>query len=196
MDPYKYLNIRFNPDGSPTRNAQAKLLPAAPSGEPVAVTTADGGPARRIVHSNDVPLDDAKGTSVRLFVPGLAAAPRSGRLPLIVYFHGGGYVLFRAASEPFHNNAAVLAATVPTAVASVDYRLAPEHRLPAAFDDAVDAVRFRYDPTLMYDACPTQPNSLTPLLLSMTSGTAFLLKNNSNPLTCSPHNLTLLGKSL
>ncbi|KAF7054631.1 hypothetical protein CFC21_062275 [Triticum aestivum] len=142
MDPYKYLNIRFNPDGSLTRNAQAKLLPAAPSGEPVAVTTADGGPARRIVHSNDVPLDDAKGTSVRLFVPGLAAAPRSGRLPLIVYFHGGGYVLFRAASEPFHNNAAVLAATVPAAVASVDYRLAPEHRLPAAFDDAVDAVRW------------------------------------------------------
>ncbi|CAM0872305.1 unnamed protein product [Alopecurus aequalis] len=145
MDPYKYLNIRFNPDGSLTRNGEAKLLPAAPSGEPVTVTAADGhdAPTHRIVHSSDATLNGANGTSVRLFVPGgAAAAPRDGRLPLILYFHGGGYVLFRAASEPFHNTAAVLAATVPAAVASVDYRLAPEQRLPAAFDDAADAVRW------------------------------------------------------
>jgi acetyl esterase/lipase len=146
MDPYKYLNIRFNPDGSLARNGEAKLLPPAPSGECVVVTATAGedGPTHRIVHSNDAPLNDANGTSVRLFVPGGAAAPpRDGsRLPLILYFHGGGYVLFRAASEPFHNTAATLAATVPAAVASVDYRLAPEHRLPAAFDDAADAVRW------------------------------------------------------
>jgi acetyl esterase/lipase len=141
MDPYKYLNIRLNPDGSLTRNGEAKLLPPAPSGESVAVTAADG-PAHRIVHSNDAPLSAANGTSVRLFVPGGVGARDGSRLPLILYFHGGGYVLFRAASEPFHNNAAVLAATVPAAVASVDYRLAPEHRLPAAFDDAADAVRW------------------------------------------------------
>uniref|UniRef100_A0ACD5TWI1 Uncharacterized protein n=1 Tax=Avena sativa TaxID=4498 RepID=A0ACD5TWI1_AVESA len=143
MDPYKYLNIRLNPDGSLARNGEAKLLPPAPSGELIAVTSAStDGPARRIVHSNDLPLDDAKGTSVRLFVPAGVDDGGSSTLPLILYFHGGGYVLFRAASEPFHNTAAVLAATVPAAVASVDYRLAPEHRLPAAFDDAADAVRW------------------------------------------------------
>uniref|UniRef100_A0ACD5WXR1 Uncharacterized protein n=1 Tax=Avena sativa TaxID=4498 RepID=A0ACD5WXR1_AVESA len=141
MDPYKYLNIRLNPDGSLARNGEAKLLPPAPSGESIAITSAStDGPAHRIVHSNDLPLSDAKGTSVRLFVPG--GVGDGNKLPLILYFHGGGYVLFRAASEPFHNTAAVLAATVPTAVASVDYRLAPEHRLPAAFDDAADAVRW------------------------------------------------------
>ncbi|KQK22538.1 probable carboxylesterase 8 [Brachypodium distachyon] len=148
MDPYKYLNIRYNPDGSLTRHNAARLLPPAPSGEPVAVPIApDGEENRRIVHSNDAPLNPANGTSVRLFVPAGVVDNGNGNgngrpIPLILYFHGGGYVLFRAASEPFHNTAAVLAATIPSAVASVDYRLAPEHRLPAAFDDAADAVRW------------------------------------------------------
>uniref|UniRef100_A0A0D9VRY8 Alpha/beta hydrolase fold-3 domain-containing protein n=1 Tax=Leersia perrieri TaxID=77586 RepID=A0A0D9VRY8_9ORYZ len=140
MDPYKYLNIRFNPDGSLTRNGAARLLPAVPSGERV-----DGdGPTstRRIVHSNDAPLNDAHGTTVRLFVPSGPGVGGDGRLPLVLYFHGGGYVLFRAASEPFHNTCTALAASIPAVVASVDYRLAPEHRLPAAFEDAADAVRW------------------------------------------------------
>ncbi|KAJ1297931.1 hypothetical protein BS78_01G416200 [Paspalum vaginatum] len=135
MDPYKYLKIRFNPDGSLSRYGEAPLVPASPAGEPVAVG-ADG--RRIVVHSSDVPLNDATGTALRLFVPSGAHAP--ARLPLVLYFHGGGYVLFRAASEPFHNTCAALAAAAPAAVASVDYRLAPEHRLPAAFDDAADAV--------------------------------------------------------
>jgi acetyl esterase/lipase len=140
MDPYKYLKIRFNPDGSLVRYGEAPLLPASPAGEPVSVNV-EGEPARRIViHSNDVPLRDATGTSLRLYVP--SSMPDGRRLPLIIYFHGGGYVLFRAASEPFHNTCASLAAAVPAAVASVDYRLAPEHRLPAAFEDAADAVRW------------------------------------------------------
>ncbi|CAD6210447.1 unnamed protein product [Miscanthus lutarioriparius] len=138
MDPYEYLKIRFNPDGSLCRYGEAPLLPAAPAGEPVAVEDDQG--ARRIaVHSNDVPLNDATGTGLRLFVPS-GSGGHHDRLPLIVYFHGGGYVLFRAASEPFHNTCTALAAAAPAAVASVDYRLAPEHRLPAAFEDAADAV--------------------------------------------------------
>ncbi|KAG8074283.1 hypothetical protein GUJ93_ZPchr0006g44667 [Zizania palustris] len=138
MDPYKYLNIRFNPDGSLTRNGASRLLPPAPAGEPVV----GEGPTRRIVHSNDAPLNDANGTTVRLFVPSGPGVGDAGTLPLILYFHGGGYVLFRAASEPFHNTCTALAASIPAAVASVDYRLAPEHRLPAAFEDAADAVRW------------------------------------------------------
>ncbi|OEL38015.1 putative carboxylesterase 8 [Dichanthelium oligosanthes] len=144
MDPYKYLKIRFNPDGSLYRYGEAPLLPAAPAGEPVAVA-AEGeddeqGARRIVVHSNDVPLSDATGTGLRLFVPSVGGHRHGGRLPLVVYFHGGGYVLFRAASEPFHNTCTALAAAAPAVVASVDYRLAPEHRLPAAFEDAADAV--------------------------------------------------------
>ncbi|KAF8683543.1 hypothetical protein HU200_044457 [Digitaria exilis] len=144
MDPYKYLKIRFNPDGSLYRYGEAPLLPASPAGEPVEVaaegeaTEQQGSPRRIvIVHANDVPLSDAAGTGLRLFVP---STPGARLLPLVVYFHGGGYVLFRAASEPFHNTCTSLAASTPAVVASVDYRLAPEHRLPAAFEDATDAI--------------------------------------------------------
>ncbi|CAN6284910.1 unnamed protein product [Urochloa humidicola] len=145
MDPYKYLKIRFNPDGSLCRYGEAPLLPASPAGEPVAVAAESGddedeqAPRRIVVvHSNDVPLSDAAGTALRLFVP--SCGGHATRLPLVLYFHGGGYVLFRAASEPFHNTCTALAAATPAVVASVDYRLAPEHRLPAAFEDAADAV--------------------------------------------------------
>uniref|UniRef100_A0A0E0DQG3 Alpha/beta hydrolase fold-3 domain-containing protein n=1 Tax=Oryza meridionalis TaxID=40149 RepID=A0A0E0DQG3_9ORYZ len=79
--------------------------------------------------SNNTPLNDANGTTVRLFMP---SGPGVGgsRLPLMLYFHGGEYVLFHAAFEAFHNTCMALAATIP-----------PEHRLLAAFEDTDDAVR-------------------------------------------------------
>jgi acetyl esterase/lipase len=58
-------------------------------------------------------------------------------LPVVVYFHGGGWVIGDITSHdtPCHR----LAAGVPAVVVSVDYRLAPEHRFPAAVEDC-DAV--------------------------------------------------------
>ncbi|AGW92375.1 alpha/beta hydrolase [Cupriavidus necator] len=69
----------------------------------------------------------------RLFRPQGAVAPR-----LIVYFHGGGWVI--GSAQTHHTVAALLAADTGCAVASVDYRLAPEHPYPAPSDDAADAV--------------------------------------------------------
>ncbi|KAF3328128.1 putative carboxylesterase 8 [Carex littledalei] len=106
------------------------LSPASPDGESLPDSTIT-------VLSKDVPLNPTHNTTVRLFLPSL---PPSKSLPLIIYFHGGGFVLFHAASAPFHASCAHLAASLPAIVASVDYRLAPEHRLPAAFDDARDAL--------------------------------------------------------
>lgn len=58
----------------------------------------------------------------------------------IVYVHGGGYV---TGSVRTHREiAARLAAGVGVPVLSVDYRLAPEHRYPAAHDDCLRAVRW------------------------------------------------------
>jgi hypothetical protein len=92
-------------------------------------------------HSNAISLSDAAGTGLRLFVPSVAGHDDARLLlPLVLYFQGGRYVLFYAASEPFHNTCAALAAAAPVIVAFVDYRLAPEHRLPAAFEDAADTV--------------------------------------------------------
>jgi acetyl esterase len=66
-------------------------------------------------------------------------SPSSGdRLPGLIYFHGGGFV---AGSVDTHDSIArALAQSGAARVASVDYRLAPEHRFPAALEDASAAV--------------------------------------------------------
>jgi acetyl esterase len=57
--------------------------------------------------------------------------------PAVVYFHGGGMVM--GSSHSFEPLARTLAAASGATVISVDYRLAPEHRPPAQFDDAYAA---------------------------------------------------------
>jgi len=64
-------------------------------------------------------------------------------LPVVVYFHGGGFVLCDLDS---HDGVCRRLATCAGAiVVSVDYRRAPEHRFPAAVDDAYAAVRWVVD---------------------------------------------------
>jgi acetyl esterase/lipase len=90
-------------------------------------------PFRSRVRCEDV---DAGGVRARWFVP--QAVPASSRT--IVYFHGGGFVI---GSPTTHGELmARLAVASGTRVLGVDYRLAPEHRFPAAHDDAVAAVLF------------------------------------------------------
>ncbi len=60
--------------------------------------------------------------------------------PLVVFFHGGGFVL--GALEEFDVFCSRLASGAGALVVSVDYRLAPEHKFPAAAEDAVAAVRW------------------------------------------------------
>ncbi|KAJ3682422.1 hypothetical protein LUZ60_014995 [Juncus effusus] len=134
MDPLKLqrLNLTANPDGSFTHLSAPPLSPAFPEGE-----TLPSCPVP--VRSKDVPLNPSNNTSIRLFLPSLPPS-ETKPLPLIIFFHGGGFVLFNAATAPLHVACAELAASVPAIVASVDYRLAPQHRLPAAFEDAHDAL--------------------------------------------------------
>ena len=72
---------------------------------------------------------DAGGVPARLYRP--SAGPALG---LVLYFHGGGWVL---GSVDTHDHVTrALAAESGCAVLSVDYRLAPEHPFPAGLDDA------------------------------------------------------------
>lgn len=72
--------------------------------------------------------------SLRCYRPeGLAAGPA----PTLVYFHGGGWVLGNL--ESHDRICRQLAARAHCQIIAVDYRLAPEHRLPAASDDAIEA---------------------------------------------------------
>src|SRR5207302_3730804 len=72
---------------------------------------------------------------VRIYTPE-GTAP----FPVIVYFHGGGWVVGSIAdSDAFCRRFAQGTGSV---VVSVDYRLAPEHRFPAAIDDAFAALEW------------------------------------------------------
>ncbi len=69
-------------------------------------------------------------------VPCLVITPRGeGPWPLLVWFHGGGWVIGSAAMSL--HTARDLADGAQCVVVSADYRLAPEHPFPAAHDDAV-----------------------------------------------------------
>jgi acetyl esterase len=85
-----------------------------------AIPAADGGPG-----SAPIPA--------RLYVPARAAAGG----PLLVYYHGGGWVQGSVATHD--PGCRLLAHLSGVRVLSVDYRLAPEHPFPAAADDALAA---------------------------------------------------------
>jgi acetyl esterase len=67
----------------------------------------------------------------------------TGPLPVIVYFHGGGWVI--ADRHVYDSGARGLAKAANAIVVSVDYRQAPEHPFPAAWDDALAAYRYIVD---------------------------------------------------
>jgi acetyl esterase len=89
------------------------------------------------VQTRDVAVPAPHGTiGARLYTPPRAPA----RGPLVVYFHGGGWV--RGSLRSHDGVCRSLAAHANVRVFAVDYRLAPEHRFPAAVDDALTAFRY------------------------------------------------------
>ncbi|XP_066318699.1 tuliposide A-converting enzyme 2, chloroplastic-like [Miscanthus floridulus] len=90
------------------------------------------------VQSKDVHLGSY---SARLYLPPVADGAKA-KLPIVVYVHGGGFVAESAASPGYHLFLNRLAAACPALVVSVDYRLAPEHPLPAGYDDCLAALKW------------------------------------------------------
>jgi acetyl esterase len=93
-------------------------------------------PPRPVEHVLDTMFPGPGGQiPVRIYRPLRAPHPT----PALVYFHGGGFVV---GSLQSHDAVCrILADEARCVVVSVDYRLAPEHRFPAAADDAVAAFR-------------------------------------------------------
>ena len=112
---------RSRPSVEARRQSLAKLMQLARTDAPD-VTASDGtlpGPGGALPY--------------RLYSP----AGAGERAPGFVFFHGGGLV---AGSIATHDRiAAALAHATGCRLVSVDYRLAPEHRYPAAVDDAIAA---------------------------------------------------------
>ncbi|OWM69439.1 probable carboxylesterase 18 [Punica granatum] len=94
------------------------------------------------ISSSDVTIDPSRKLWFRLFTPTASTTASSSSLPLIVYFHGGGFATMSAASRPYDAFCRRLASELSAIVASVEYRLSPEHRFPSQYEDGFDALRF------------------------------------------------------
>ncbi|XP_073125202.1 2-hydroxyisoflavanone dehydratase-like [Henckelia pumila] len=86
------------------------------------------------VRSKDVVIDSETGLSVRIFMPGRRDATQ--KIPLVVYIHGGAFCIGSVTGPTYHNYVADLVDKANVVAVSVQYRLAPEHPLPIAFDDS------------------------------------------------------------
>ena len=116
------------------------------------ITTLDPVAARAATSEGLSLLDDAPRASVKIdemTVPGPESAlparlyrPKgaSGPLPGLVYFHMGGCVI--GDLDTCNTFCSILSEIAQCAVLSVEYRLAPEHKFPAAVDDALAAYKW------------------------------------------------------
>jgi acetyl esterase len=86
------------------------------------------------VNDFSIPVRDGHEIPARLY------APSAEKLPVLLYFHGGGFTIGSIATHD------VLCRQIShlagCAVVSVDYRLAPEHKFPTAANDAWDALQW------------------------------------------------------
>ncbi|BAH95178.1 probable carboxylesterase 18 [Oryza sativa Japonica Group] len=128
-------------DGTLNRLALSVLDPRVP---------AFSSPCRGVA-SRDVLVHPPTRLRARLFYPSAAAGkderpPPPRPLPVIVFFHGGGFAFLSAASAAYDAACRRIARYASAAVLSVDYRRAPEHRCPAAYDDGIAALRYLDDP--------------------------------------------------
>lgn len=96
----------------------------------------DGVTERAAITAEEVELDVPGGhIPLRLYRP---AVPTAVLLPVVVLFHGGGWVI--GDLDTHEELCRELARRVPALVASVGYRLAPEHRYPHAVQDCLVAI--------------------------------------------------------
>lgn len=88
-----------------------------------------GGPAEAVASIADLHAPGPAGrVAVRVYRPFSSAPP-----PLLVYAHGGGWVV--GSLDSHDKLCRILANRLASLVVAVDYRLAPEHAYPAALDD-------------------------------------------------------------
>jgi acetyl esterase len=113
----------------------AHLLPVPEARANFEALFADLGSGPQVASVTDIviPLADVR-------IPARVYRPEGRAPPIVVYLHGGGWLLGSIDSHDLICRQ--LANAGGAVVVSVGYRLAPEHRFPAAVDDAVGATRW------------------------------------------------------
>jgi acetyl esterase len=91
---------------------------------------------------------------VRLYAPQDRQLAREGKLPVLIFYHGGGWTLGNPSL--YDSVTRALARQIPAVVLSVDYRLAPENPFPAAVHDADKVLRWVFRHAEEFGGDPTR----------------------------------------
>lgn len=87
--------------------------------------------------SKDVVIDPDNPIRARIYLPEpVPLGPTPKRFPILVYYHGGGFVSGSISERPTHDFLNQLAARARVLIVSVGYRLAPENPLPVPYEDS------------------------------------------------------------
>jgi acetyl esterase len=134
--------VRVLPDRDPTTVSETRAQTRTQNAKALAALNPALVPASEV--DGEIPADaDAPAIPLRILRPATVPGGRevdTDPLPTVVYFHGGGWMLGDLDTHLGH--ARRLCTQIRAAVVSVGYRLAPEHRFPAAFDDAERATKW------------------------------------------------------
>ena len=117
----------------------ARGLGTAPSATPVG----------KVVDGMTIPGHSGKQIPIRIYYP-----EGSGPFPVVVYFHGGGFVI--ATIDTYDESARSLCVNAKAIVVSVEYSKAPEAPFPAAREDAIDAYRWVTSNISAYNGIPSK----------------------------------------
>lgn len=134
--------VRVLPDSEPATAEEARRQARTENARALAALNPMLVPASEI--DDEIPPDaDAPAIAIRVLRP--AREPGSPDIatepvPTVVYLHGGGWMVGDLDTHLGH--ARRICSQLPAVVVSVGYRLAPEHRFPAAFEDVVRATQW------------------------------------------------------
>lgn len=122
--------IRVYKDGTVERPMESPYVPPSPQDPETGVS------------SKDITISDSPKISARLFLPQALNQNnvQNQKLPVLVYFHGGGFCFESAFSSDHHRLLNRLVSKAQVVAVSVEYRLAPEVLLPICYQDCWDAL--------------------------------------------------------
>ncbi|KAM1000447.1 hypothetical protein ACFX2A_007193 [Malus domestica] len=92
------------------------------------------------VKTSDIMVDPSCNLWFSLYIPTTIDA--ATKLPLVIYFHSGGFVFFSANSQPYNDLCKRLATELPAVVTSINYLYAPKYRYPSQCEDGFDVLKF------------------------------------------------------
>ena len=123
--------------------AQARMQPSPADGAKLVIKQKGMDPNDPMgVTTKDIQVQGGDGMiPARVYIAD--DADKTKPLPIVVYYHGGGFVI--ATNDTYDASPRAIAKATKAIVIAVEYRKAPENKFPAAYDDAFAAYKWALD---------------------------------------------------